>query len=176
MKNIYKNLNYIRNSSNLGQSYSIMMGVKNSKSSNIITIDGDYQNDPFDLPKIIDLYFKNQNLKLIGVLEKKDSYIKILSSKIANYIRNIILQDNCPDTGCSLKIFDKDVFLKFPYFDGMHRFLPALYLGYGQQTLFIDVNHHPRLYGKSKYGTFIRMIKGIRDMIKVKLIIKKFKK
>ena len=100
---------------------------------------------------------------------------KIFSSKIANYIRRSILKDNCPDTGCSLKVFDKSVFLKFPEFKGIHRFLPALFSGYGKNTIFIVVDHRPRLYGISKYGTIDRMFAGITDIIKVFKIIKKFR-
>ena len=80
----------------------------------------------------------------------------------------IILKDNCKDTGCSLKVFDKKIFLSFPYFDGIHRFLPALFKGYGYKTKFINVNHRKRKYGVSKYGTINRLFKGIRDIIKVK--------
>ena len=75
------------------------------------------------------------------------------------------------DTGCGLKIFDKNIFLSFPYFNGIHRFLPALFKGYGYKTNFINVNHRERKYGKSKYGTIDRLFRGIRDIIKVKKII-----
>ena len=112
---------------------------------------------------------------MVGGIRKKrqDSFIKILSSKIANYIRSKILNDNCKDTGCSLKVFSKNIFLEFPYFDGIHRFLPALFKGYGHKTDFINVNHRVRKYGKSKYGTIDRLFRGIRDIIKVKNIINK---
>ena len=76
------------------------------------------------------------------------------------------------DTGCSLKIFDKNIFLIFPYFDGMHRFLPALFKGYGHKTSFVEVGHRNRKYGYSKYGTMNRLFKGVRDIIKVRNIIK----
>ena len=108
--------------------------------------------------------------------KRKDSYIKKISSKIANYIRSNILNDHCSDTGCSLKIFDRDSYLEFPYFDGIHRFLPALFKGYWHKTKFINVDHRMRKYGKSKYGTFKRLLKGIIDLIKVVKIIKKFKR
>ena len=102
--------------------------------------------------------------------------IKIISSKIANKFRNLILKDDCLDTGCSLKVFDRNTFLKFPFFNGIHRFLPALFRGYGKKTFFIEVDHRSRIYGISKYGTFIRLIRGVRDLIKVVKIIKKFKR
>ena len=109
-----------------------------------------------------------------GIKKRQDSFIKIYSSKIANYIRSKILNDNCKDTGCSLKYLIK-YFLEFPYFDGMHRFLPALFKGYSYQT-FIEVNHRKRKYGISKYGTMNRLFKGIKDIIRVKRIINNYKK
>tara|TARA_B100000886_G_C20390434_1_gene478012 strand:- start:687 stop:1376 length:690 start_codon:yes stop_codon:yes gene_type:complete len=167
----------IDNLLNEGQSFSIHKGVKNSNYNIIVTLDGDGQNDPSDIKKLLKLYKSKPDIKLIGGLRKKrqDSFIKIISSKIANYFRSTILNDDCPDTGCSLKVFSKEIFLSFPYFDGMHRFLPALFKGYGHKTLFIDVNHRKRKFGYSKYGTMNRLFKGIIDMIKVKKIIKKNK-
>ena len=106
-------------------------------------------------------------------MNRKDNLIKVLSSKVANYIRQLLLNDGCLDTGCSLKVFKKDIFLSFPYFDGMHRFLPALFKGYGHNTIFIEVNHRKRKYGISKYGTMNRLFKGIRDIIRIKKILKK---
>lgn len=163
----------INNQINLGQSKSISLGIQSSSHENIITIDGDGQNDPNDIPKLINVYLEN-NLSLIGGIRKKrrDSFIKIFSSIIANKVRSKLLKDNCKDTGCSLKIFKKSIFLQFPYFDGIHRFLPALYLGFGHKTFFINVNHRNRKFGVSKYGTFYRLIYGIRDMIRVYKIIK----
>ena len=164
----------LENKKNLGQSFSIHTGIKYSSFNIIITIDGDGQNDPIDINNLLDIYLSNSEIKLVGGIRNKrrDNYIKIISSKIANYIRSKILNDNCLDTGCSLKVFDKDIFLNFPYFDGMHRFLPALFKGYGYNTSFINVNHRKRKFGISKYGTIIRLFKGIRDIIKVKKIIK----
>ena len=169
------NIKLIHNLSNLGQSKSISIGVKSSSHADIITIDGDGQNDPNDIPKLIHVYLQS-NLSLIGGIRKKrkDSFIKIFSSFVANQIREYILKDNCKDTGCSLKIFKKDIFLQFPYFDGIHRFLPALYLGFGYNTFFINVNHRNRKFGVSKYGTFKRLLYGIRDIIKVYKIIRNY--
>ena len=169
-----KFLKIINNNTNNGQSYSIHKGIKNTSNKIIITIDGDGQNDPADIPKLLDIYNSNNNIKLIGGIriKRQDSYIKIISSKLANSIRSKILDDQCKDTGCSLKIFDKDIFLNFPYFNGIHRFLPALFKGYGYTTKFVEVNHRKRKYGVSKYGTMNRLFIGIRDILKVKKIIK----
>lgn len=168
-----KNIKILNNNINKGQSYSISIGVKNSLYNTIITLDGDGQNDPADIPKLLEFFIKNKEFKLVGGIRKrrKDSLIKIISSKIANYIRSRILRDDCTDTGCSLKIFDKNIFLSFPYFDGIHRFLPALFKGYGYKTKYIDVNHRNRKYGISNYGTLYRLFQGIRDMIKVRKIL-----
>ena len=174
----YNNVNLLNNKFNKGQSYSIWKGINFSDDKNIILIDADGQNDPKDIFKIAKLYFENHSIKLVGGIRKqrKDNYIKRISSKLANFIRKIILKDNCDDTGCSLKIFERDIFLQYPFFDGIHRFIPALFLRSGNQTYFIEVHHRKRVNGFSKYGTFSRLIKGIRDLIKVVIIIQTFKK
>ena len=87
-------------------------------------------------------------------------------------LKMAILNDNCRDTGCSLKVFDKKIFLSFPFFDGIHRFLPALFSGFNHKTTFVDVDHRSRKFGKSKYGTIDRLYRGVKDIIKVKKIIK----
>lgn len=176
----YKKINnykVIKNNLNKGQSYSIHEGISIASYDIIITIDADGQNNPKDIPNLINIFNEN-NYSLVGGIRKKrkDSLIKKISSIIANKIRSFILNDQCSDTGCSLKVFDKHIFLKFPYFDGIHRFLPALFKGYGHKTKFINVDHRKRLFGKSKYGTFSRMLKGIRDIFIVKRIIRDLKK
>ena len=170
-----KNIKIIINKNNQGQSFSIFEGIKNSSFEIIITIDGDGQNDPADIPKLYNFYLQNNDVKLVGGIRKnrKDSLTKIISSKIANYLRSKILKDGCKDTGCSLKVFDKKIFLSFPFFNGLHRFLPALFRGYGYKTAFFEVNHRKRNFGSSKYGTMNRLFVGIRDIIKVKKILKK---
>jgi len=172
------NIKIINNEKNLGQSYSISNGIKNSNYEIIVTIDGDGQNDPKDILKLLKYYISHKDLFLVGGIRKKrkDKIIKILSSKLANFVRKNILNDKCDDTGCSLKVFDKSCFLKFPFFDGMHRFLPALFSGFSKKTFFISVNHRHRIHGKSNYGTFERLYKGIFDLYKVAKIIRKLKK
>ena len=173
----YSFVKIIANKINVGQSFSLIEGIKKSKYLNIITLDGDGQNNPKDISKIAKLFFDDENIKLVGGIrsKRKDNIIKRFSSIFANGIRKFILNDDCVDTGCSLKIFDKNIFLMFPKFDGIHRFLPALFKGYGYKTYFINVEHRERKYGYSKYGTFRRMIKGIRDIFIVIKIIKKYK-
>ncbi len=177
--NSFKNnkIKLLSNIKNEGQSYSMHKGIEASIHDIIITIDGDGQNNPSDIPMLLNNYLENIEYKLVGGIRKKrqDSFLKKISSKIANKIRSNILKDNCPDTGCSLKVFDKYIFLEFPYFDGIHRFLPALFLGFGHKTNFMDVDHRKRKYGISKYGTMNRLFKGISDIIKVRKIINKNK-
>ena len=169
-----QDVNIITNNINIGQSFSIIKGVKFAKHNTIVTLDGDGQNNPKDIPKLLRTYNEN-NLYLIGGIrsKRKDILIKIISSKIANSIRKFFLKDGCDDTGCSLKVFNKQIFLKLPEFNGLHRFLPAFYSGFGYKTDFINVDHRHRKFGKSKYGTFLRLIRGVKDLIKVYLIIKK---
>ncbi len=175
-----KNFNFkiINNQLNLGQSYSILSGIKQSKYNIIVTLDGDGQNNPYDIPRLLEFYNKSNDIYLVGGIrsKRKDNLIKIISSRIANYVRSKFLEDGCTDTGCSLKVFDKNIFLQFEYFNGIHRFLPALFKGFGYKTFFLSVDHRKRNYGKSKYGTFLRLFNGLRDMIKVKNMINKNKK
>ena len=175
-KNIQNSsIHIFNNKKNYGQSYSIHKGIQLAKSNTIVTIDGDGQNDPKDIEKLLNIYREKKDVKLVGGIrnKRKDTILKILSSKIANSLRSFILKDNCPDTGCALKVFDKKIFLEFIYFDGIHRFLPALFNGYKYKTIFINVNHRNRKYGFSKYGTIKRALKGIIDIIRVIKLINK---
>ena len=169
------NVQYFSNKTNKGQSFSIRKGINNSNYDIIVTLDGDCQNNPKDIPKLLKIYNSSENITLVGGIRhhRKDSFLKILSSKIANKFRSFILNDNCIDTGCSLKVFDKNIFLSLPFFDGIHRFLPALFKTFGKKNVFVNVDHRRRFSGQSKYGITRRMFKGIRDLIKVLIILKK---
>ncbi len=172
LKNKYS-LNIINNNKNLGQSLSIIEGIKKATTETIVTIDGDGQNNPKDIQLLFDKFSSGNYGLVAGIrLRRKDSLIKIISSRIANFIRSKYLDDDCKDTGCSLKVFSKKTFLSLPFFDGIHRFLPALFKGFGHKVIFISVDHRPRFGGKSKYGTFKRLLKGLSDMYRVKKIIK----
>ena len=158
---------------NQGQSNAIYIGVKNAKYENIITIDGDCQNDPKDIINMINFYQKDPSISLLAGerIKRIDSIIKIISSKIANRFRNFIFKDGCKDTGCSLKIFKKKIFLQIPFFDGVHRFIPSIFVGFGCNVRYINVNHRPRRNGHSKYGISNRLFKGLRDIFVVRQII-----
>lgn len=173
----FNKIKIFTHSKNLGQSASLLTGIQNAKSKTILTMDADLQNNPADIEKLIDKYFSNDNIKLVGGIRinRKDNFVKKISSKIANYFRILILKDDCKDTGCSLKIFDRELFINFPFFDGIHRFLPALFKYSNSINKYINVDHRPRKHGISKYGTVSRAFRGFLDVIKVKKIIKRFK-
>ncbi len=162
---------------NLGQSKALYTGVKMANSDVIITLDADLQNNPKDISKLFNLYFSDIETKLVGGIRvnRKDNLIKRISSKFANFVRKFFLDDECDDTGCSLKMFDRNLFLSLPYFNGIHRFLPALFKYSGSKNQFVFVDHRSRKYGFSKYGTFDRAIKGLKDLYRVKKIISKLK-
>ena len=165
-------ITFFSHQDNLGQSRALLTGIENSNYNNIITIDGDGQNDPKDINKLLEIYMKSNVCLVSGIREnRKDSFLKIISSIIANKIRSFILNDGCKDSACGLKIFKKNIFLSFPYFNGIHRFLPSLFIGFGHKVKYMPVSHRPRLSGSSKYGTIDRLFIGIRDIIKVKKII-----
>ena len=167
----------IKNEQNLGQSRSIYSAILEANTKYVLTIDGDGQNDPKDISKLIKCYLNNRSYNLIAGIRhnRKDNFIKKITSKIANLIRKFYLNDDCIDTGCALKLFEREVIINFPFFNGIHRFLPAIYKGLNKNCCFINVNHRYRKFGKSKYGTVSRLVFGIRDMIKVKKLIKKNK-
>lgn len=172
-----KNINFrvINHSKNFGQSKSIYNGIIHSIYNAIVTLDGDGQNVPRDIIKISEKFFESSETKLVSGIRfrRKDSIVKLISSKLANIIRNFILKDKCKDTGCSLKIFDKKIFLTFSFFDGIHRFIPAFFVRNNYKVLYVDVSHRHRLKGVSKYGTKDRLTKGIIDLIKVRKILNK---
>ena len=154
-----------------GQSAAIASGVAAARSFLVATLDGDGQNDPADVGRLIDVYAAAEDrgrLLVAGQRAKRqDSALKRLSSRIANRVRGRLLGDDTPDTGCGLKVFERDAFLDLPHFDHMHRFLPALFLRQGGQVVSVPVNHRPRTRGISKYGVFDRLWIGIVDLFGV---------
>ena len=168
----YNKIILLKNLKNYGQSYSIYKGIKNAKSNVVATIDADGQNMPSDLLKLVKV-FKNNDFQLVSGIrnQRKDNLIKIISSKIANSFRRLILKDTCLDTGCSLKVFERSLFLSFTFFNGIHRFIPSLFECCGFKVKYLYVNHRKRIYGQSNYGTLKRMFVGIHDTFKVRKII-----
>ena len=161
-------LRLIRHEKSCGQSTAVRSGVKAARAPWIATLDGDGQNDPADIPALWRLAAGGDAQLYAGWRAKrKDTAVKRLSSRLANRIRAGLLGDATPDTGCGLKLFERATFLDLPYFDHMHRFLPALVLRAGGKVVSVKVNHRPRERGKSNYGTFDRLWVGITDIFGV---------
>src|SRR5215472_4110810 len=154
-----------------GQSAAIRTGVRAARAPWIATLDGDGQNDPADLPSLWQIAKAapaSPPLLIAGHrARRQDSWSKRRASKIANAVRRAMLHDDTPDTGCGLKLFPRSLFLDLPYFDHMHRFLPALVLREGGVVRSLPVNHRPRERGVSKYGVFDRLWVGISDLFGV---------
>lgn len=156
-----------------GQSAAVHTGVRHAAAPLIATLDGDGQNDPADIPALLARFHAEGGsadaLLLIAGwrAKRKDTWIKRMSSKIANAVRGRMLGDATPDTGCGLKVFPRAMFLNFPAFDHLHRFLPALTIRAGGRVVSVAVNHRPRQRGQSKYGLFNRLWIGIVDIFGV---------
>ena len=165
-------LKIVRHRKSCGQSYAIHTGVKAAQSPLIATLDGDGQNDPADIPRLLEVFNSADSpvgLQLvIGHRRKRqDSWVKRTSARVANKVRGYLLKDRTPDTGCGLKLFPRDTFLGLPLFDHMHRFLPALILRNGGAVLSVEVNHRPRKHGQSHYGVWDRLWVGLVDLLGV---------
>jgi len=164
-------LRLIRHQASCGQSTAVLTGVRAARGRWIATLDGDGQNDPADLPALwqrAQAAAPGARMLYAGWRAKRqDSAVKRISSRLANGIRARLLGDATPDTGCGLKLLERATFLELPYFDHMHRFLPALVLRAGGQVVSVKVNHRPRERGKSNYGTFDRLWVGISDIVGV---------
>lgn len=167
----YPSLKVLKHQRSSGQSRAIHSGVQAARFPWIVTLDGDGQNDPADIPKLIEVLRETDEKELWMLtgfrFQRSDTGWRRFSSKFANGVRKAILHDHTPDTGCGLKLFRRDKFLELPYFDHNHRFLPALIQMAGGQVLSVKVNHRPRKFGKSKYGTLDRLMVGIVDLLGV---------
>jgi dolichol-phosphate mannosyltransferase len=162
-------LRVLRHQRNAGQSTAILSGVRAAGAAWIATLDGDGQNDPADIPALLERRRAQSNLGMIcGHRQKRrDTVIRRWSSRIANGVRSGLLGDDTPDTGCGLKLFDREVFLAMPHFDHFHRFMPALFRAQGAAVASVAVNHRPRGGGVSHYGVWNRLGVGIVDLIGV---------
>ena len=164
-------LRLVRHARSCGQSAAIRSGVKAAHGVWIATLDGDGQNDPADIPvlwQIAQDALAVPPLLIAGQrTRRQDNWSKRRASRIANAVRRGLLHDDTPDTGCGLKLFRRALFLDLPYFDHMHRFLPALVLREGGVVRSVPVNHRPRQRGTSNYGVFDRLAVGITDLFGV---------
>lgn len=175
----FPELRILRHLSQCGQSTAVRNGIKAARGAWIATLDGDGQNDPADIPKLLQTRSQtNPMVKLFAGwrVNRRDSVIKRFSSKFANSVRSRLLKDATPDTGCGIKLFERALFLDLPYFDHMHRYLPALVQRAGYQVQSVPVNHRPRTQGQSKYGIGNRLWVGITDLRGVSWLIKRSKR
>jgi dolichol-phosphate mannosyltransferase len=173
-----RNLRQIRHATSSGQSAAVRSGVRAARGAIIATLDGDGQNDPAFLPDLISAIQNGGNR--IGLaagqrVGRKDTGFKKIQSRVANAVRNAILRDGTRDTGCGLKAFRREVFLMMPYFDGIHRFLPALVRREAYEIAYVDVIDRPRHSGVSNYGFFDRLWIGIMDLAGVWWLIRRKK-
>jgi dolichol-phosphate mannosyltransferase len=171
-------LRALRHQKQSGQSTAIRTGVKAARAAWIATLDGDGQNDPADIPKLLaERDAAPASLKLFAGwrVNRRDTGSKRWASKFANAIRSRMLHDETPDTGCGTKLFAREVFLDLPYFDHMHRYLPALVRRAGYESKSVPVNHRERSSGVSKYNNLQRAWVGLTDLRGVSWLIKRSK-
>jgi len=168
----YPMLRVIRHEKACGQSAAVRSGVIHARGELICMLDGDGQNDPADFPAMIAAYRAPDapaNLRLIAGWrsKRKDDFVKKITSRVGRASRAFLLRDETPDTGCGSKVFSREAFLRLPFFDHVHRFLPALMRREGYGVVSVHVNHRPRTAGISKYGVWNRLWVSIADIIGV---------
>lgn len=170
LKSEIPQLRVLAHRKNSGQSRAIRSGILDARAPIIVTLDGDGQNDPADAPRLAErLKASPAQLALVGGerVKRQDSEAKRWASRWANRIRRRLLNDNCNDTGCGLKAFRREAFLRLPYFDHIHRYLPALMLREGYEVAFEPVNHRHRETGVSKYNNWGRLKASVSDLLGV---------
>lgn len=170
-------LRLLRHSFRAGQSAAIASGIRAAAAEWVATLDGDGQNDPADLPALLAARDANPQVRLVmGHRQaRRDTAWRRLQSRVANAFRSRMLGDGTPDTGCGIKLLHRPTFLTLPYFDHMHRFLPALYQRAGASVISVPVSHRPRERGRSKYGMLDRLWVGIVDIFGVMWLRRRFK-
>lgn len=178
----HASLRIIQHQRNSGQSAALWTGAKAASNAILVTLDGDGQNPPADIALLWQTYSQHggENLPKLAVLgertKRNDNWIRRFSSRFANGLRGGLLQDQTKDTGCSLKLFRRQDYLTLPYFDHMHRFLPALLLREHVALHHVGVYHRPRAHGQSKYGTLDRALVGLSDIFGVLWLKKRSRK
>ena len=174
----YPRLRALRHRTNCGQSAAMATAIRSAAAPLIATLDGDGQNDPADIPRLLQKWDQG-NASTPRLLAgwrttRRDNWLRRISSKVANAVRGSLLGDRTPDTGCGLKLFERATFLALPYFDHMHRFLPALVLRNGGEVISVPVRHRPRQHGRSHYGVLDRLFVGIVDIAGVLWLRRRF--
>jgi dolichol-phosphate mannosyltransferase len=174
----YGNLRQVRHEKSSGQSAAVRTGVRAARGTIVATLDGDGQNNPAFLPDLIMAIEDSRGRTGLAAgqrVGRKDTGFKKVQSRTANKVRSWVLSDGTRDTGCGLKAFPREVFLSLPYFDGLHRFLPALVRREGFDIAYVDVTDRPRHSGVSNYGFFDRLWIGIMDLAGVWWLIRRKK-
>jgi dolichol-phosphate mannosyltransferase len=168
-------LRVIRHERRSGQSAAMCSGIAAARSEWVVTLDGDGQNDPADIPRLLAARQQNGAVRLITGhrFARRDTWLRRLSSRVANGVRGWLLDDRTSDTGCGIKLLHRDTFLELPRFDHMHRFLPALFQRAGAGIVSVPVAHRPRTRGTSKYGLHNRLWVGIVDLFGVMWLIRR---
>lgn len=164
----------LEHSARCGQSKAVCTGVQAARAEWVATLDGDGQNDPADIPELLKAVNPtDDSLKLVmgNRTTRKDTWLRRISSRVANGVRGRLLRDGTPDTGCGIKLMHRATFMQLPWFNHMHRFLPALYQRAGSRVVSVPVRHRPRTRGISKYGLRNRLWVGIVDLFGVRWLI-----
>lgn len=164
----------LQHSQRSGQSKAVCSGVEAARAEWVATLDGDGQNDPADIPNLVKAVTGAEpSLKLVmgNRTTRKDTWLRRISSRVANRVRGGLLRDGTPDTGCGIKLMHRATFMRLPWFNHMHRFLPALYQRAGARVISVPVRHRPRTRGTSKYGLRNRLWVGIVDLFGVRWLI-----
>ncbi len=167
--NEVRGIHFVRNS---GQTAAFDAGFKNARGGIIITMDADLQNDPKDIPSLLDR-LQEHDAAVGWRYGRHDTLVRRVSSKIANYVRNRLSGDSIIDTGCSLKAFKSDCIRSIKLYKGMHRFFPTLLRMEGYSVVEMKVAHRPRLYGEAKYGIRNRILRGFIDLLAVRWMKKR---
>ncbi len=164
-------LRYMRHGERAGQSAAMRTGILAANSPVIATMDGDGQNDPADIARLVGRLAApgTRGPALVGGIrtDRKAEGSKKLASRYANWLRDRVLNDNCPDTGCGIKAYWREAFVRLPYFNSMHRYLPALFISYGHEVAYEPVNDRARIAGVSKYTNLGRALVGVYDLFGV---------
>lgn len=173
----YPGLKYIRHARKSGQSAAIRTAVMAASAPVIATMDGDGQNDPGDIPRLLEKLGTPgaSGPALVGGvrINRKAEGSKRWASKAANWIRDTVLADGCPDTGCGLKVYWREAYLRLPFFASQHRYMPALFQTYGYEVAYVPVNDRARQAGVSKYNNFNRAMVGLYDLVGVSWLRKR---
>jgi dolichol-phosphate mannosyltransferase len=165
------NIRVLRFAKNAGQSAAIYAGLQAARGATVVLIDGDLQNDPADIPKLLAEVSRGADLVCGYRPQRKDTLAKRLTSRVANFVRSRYTKDGVRDTGCTLKAMRSECVKALVPFKGMHRFIPALVKGAGHRLVEIPVNHRPRRFGQTKYGLGNRAVRATIDMFGVRWLL-----